>query len=230
MVIGEKVAQCKLDFMTAKDIEEHIHVATFLSTVNDPKQAKILWANEGTKDGLAEYIRATAEAEKELDRIQKRSDNEKSTDKTADTNKVEEEPVGKITRRKPEGQKNNRDGDRDKREKHWCGEPNWTPDHAKKCKARKATCKRCGKVGHFDKFCKSKLSKDKKDKVKRIDDSSDTEETYSQSSDTDIRSSDSEESVRRVQEILAITETKTDGKTGGTRYHTRPTNQTTAPH
>ena len=78
--------------MSAKDIKEHIHEAAFLSTVNDPKQAKTLWEKKGTKDGLAEYIRAIAEAEKELERIQKRSDKEKSIDKTADNSKVKEEP------------------------------------------------------------------------------------------------------------------------------------------
>ncbi len=63
-------------------------------------------------------MRATAEAEKELERIQKRSDQEKSTDKRAETSKVKAEPVGKITRRKPKRHNNDRDGDRDKREKH----------------------------------------------------------------------------------------------------------------
>ncbi len=203
MDIGEKVAQCKLDSMTAQDIEGHIHIAAFISTVNDPKPAKALWERKGTKDGLAEYLRATAEAEKELERIQKKSDKEKPTDKTAETSKVKEKPVGKITRPKPKRHNNNRDGDRDKKNKHFfrCGEANWTPDHAKDCKA---TCKRCGKIGHFDKYCKSKMTdkKDKKEKVKRIDDSTDTEETYSQSSDSDTNSSDSEESVRQVREIL----------------------------
>ncbi len=55
MDIGEKVAQCKLDTMTAQDIKGHIHIAAF--TVNDPEQAKALWERKGTKDGLAEYIR-----------------------------------------------------------------------------------------------------------------------------------------------------------------------------
>ena len=77
MEVGEKVAQFELDSMTAKDIEEHIHVAAFLSTVNEPKQAKSLWEKKGTKAGQAKYTRATAEAEKELERIQKKNEKDK---------------------------------------------------------------------------------------------------------------------------------------------------------
>ncbi len=50
--------------------------------------------------------------------------------------------------------------------------------------------------------------KDKKEKVKRIDDSTDTEETCSQSSDSEIFSSDSEESFRQVREILPMQKRK----------------------
>ena len=123
------------------------------------------------------------------------------TDKTADTSKVKKEPVGKVTRRKSKCHNNSSDGDLDKKDKHCsrCGE------HAKDCRARKATCKRCGKTGHFEKFCKSKRiskkDKEEKEKVKRIDDSSDTEDTESQSSDIKTHTSDSEESIRRVTEI-----------------------------
>ena len=70
MEVGERVAQCKLDSITLKEVEEHIQIAALLSTVNEPKQAESLWEKKGTKNGLDEYIRSTAEAEKELERIQ----------------------------------------------------------------------------------------------------------------------------------------------------------------
>ncbi len=206
MEVGERVAQCKLDSMTAKDIEEHIHVAAFLSTVNEPKQAKSLWEKKGTKAELAEYIPTTAEAEKELERIQKKNQKERPSEKSTETNKVKEEPVGKISHRKSKRSNKGKDGNRDRKDKNCfrCGEPNWTPDHSANCKARKAKCKRCGKIGHFEKYCKSKNldQRDKRDqeKVKRID-SSDSEGTDCSSSDTDTYISDSEESVKRIREI-----------------------------
>ena len=57
--VGEKVAHCKLDQMTVQDIEDHIQIAAFLSTVNDPKQAKTYWEKKINKATLAEYIRST---------------------------------------------------------------------------------------------------------------------------------------------------------------------------
>ena len=138
--------------MSLKEVEEHIQIAAFLSTVNEPKQAKSLWEKKGTKNGLDEHIRSTAEAEKELERIQKRNEKEKTAEKS-DTSKVKDEPVGKINRRKPKNSKSPKTDNRDKKERHCfrCGEPNWTPEHSKDCKARKSKCKRCEKNGHFEK-------------------------------------------------------------------------------
>ncbi len=68
--VGARVAQCKLDSMNLEEVEEHIQIAAFLSSVNEPKQAKSLWQKKDTKNGLHEYIRSTAEAEKELERKQ----------------------------------------------------------------------------------------------------------------------------------------------------------------
>ncbi len=126
MEIGEKVAQCKLDSMTAQDIEEHIHVAAFLSTVNEPKEAKSLWEKKGTKAGLAEYIRATAEAESEIERIQKKNDKDKSSDKSSEASKVNEEPVGKISHQKSRRPKKGKDGSQDKKEKNCSAAANQT--------------------------------------------------------------------------------------------------------
>ena len=44
----------ELDSMTATDIEENIQVASFLSTVNEPKQAKMLREKKATKKSLDE--------------------------------------------------------------------------------------------------------------------------------------------------------------------------------
>ena len=52
--------------MTAKDIDDHLHVAAFLATVNDSKQAKSYWEKKTNKNTLADYIRSTSEAEKEM--------------------------------------------------------------------------------------------------------------------------------------------------------------------
>ena len=87
--------------MSLKEVEEHIQIAAFLSTVNEPKQAKSLWEKKGTKNGLDEYIMSTAEAEKELERIKKRNEKEKTADKVV-TSKIKDEPVGKTNRRKSE--------------------------------------------------------------------------------------------------------------------------------
>ncbi len=93
--VGERLAHCNLDSMSATDIERNIHVAAFLSTVN-AKQAKMLWERKATKKGLDEYIRPTAEAEKEMERVQNKHDKEKEKyDKTEGT-PIKEEPVGKI--------------------------------------------------------------------------------------------------------------------------------------
>ena len=67
------MAYCKLDQMAAKDIEENIHIAVFLSTVNDPKQAKAYWEKKTNKATLAVYIRSTVEAEKQMRKVQQPS-------------------------------------------------------------------------------------------------------------------------------------------------------------
>ena len=137
------------------------------------------------------------------ERIQRRSEKEKQAQKTDNKSKVKDAPVGKINRRKPKHSKSSKTDNRDKKERHCfrCSEPNWTPDHAKDCKARKAKCKRCEKVGHFEKYCKTKLShkKDKKEKVRKID-SSDSENTDYSTSNSE--KSESAESVNRFAEVV----------------------------
>ncbi len=172
--VGEKVAHCKLDQMNAKTIEDHIHIARFLSTVNDPKQAKAYWEKKTSKATLADYIRATAEADKEMKRVQTPSTKpEKDKSETDSKEKVKDEPVGKVERRKTKEKSARRTAKSERSRKpkdthcYRCGEPNWTPDHGKTCKAKKATCKRCKKTGHFDKMCKTKL--DRKEKVQKVD-------------------------------------------------------------
>ncbi len=107
--VGEKVAHCKLAQMKAKDIEDHIHIAAFLSTVNDPKQAKAYWEKKTNQATLAEYIRATAEADKEMRRVQQPSTKpEEDKTETDPKEKVKDEPVGKVERRKPKDKSKHR--------------------------------------------------------------------------------------------------------------------------
>ncbi len=197
--------------MSAKDIEERIQIAAFLSTVNEPRQAKTFWEKKGTKQELDAYIRATAEAEREMERVQKKPDKEKP-DRT-DLEQIKDQPIGKINRRKSSKHFKNKDGDRQK-DSHCfrCGEPDWTPDHNKKCKARKARYKRCDKLGYFEKCCKSKEKSSKstkrdKEKVKKID-SSDTEETASEYTATETETDSSEESINRIKEVTTSKPTR----------------------
>ncbi len=86
--------------MTAKDIESHIHVAAFLATVNDPKQAKCYWEKKTDRTTLAEYIRSTSEADKEMKRVQLQpTTTEKANSETENRQKVKDEPVGKIAKK-----------------------------------------------------------------------------------------------------------------------------------
>ncbi len=207
--IGEKVAYCKLDQMTANDIEDHIHVAAFLATVNDPKQAKCYWEKKTDKATLAAYIRSTAAAEREMKRIQTApTTSDKAKSETQTRQKVKDEPVGKIAKghkRDRKSKPNESTKSRKTRDTHCyrCGEPDWTPDHGKVCKAKKATCKRCKKTGHFDKMCKTKL--DRKEKVKKVNSDSEesSSEAHSATEDEDETTSlsDTSSSVNRVLEI-----------------------------
>ena len=160
------MAHCKLDQMDGEVIEDHIHIAAFLSTVNDPKQAKAYWEKKTRKATLAEYIRATAEADKEMRRVQQpHTKPHKEKTESEPKEKVKDEPVGKVDRRKPKDKSTHRNAKTERSRKpkethrYRCGKPDWTPDHGKNCKAKKATRKRCKKTGHFDKMCKNKLDK-----------------------------------------------------------------------
>ncbi len=213
--VGEKVAHCKLDQMTVQDIEDHIQ-----STVNDPKQAKTYWKKKINTATLAEYIRSTTEADREMRRVQPqpiKADKDKS--ETDHKEKVKDEPVSKVDRKKSKQRATRRrlqsPTHRKPKDSHCyrCGEPNWTPEHGKNCKARKATCKSCQKKGHFAKMGKTK-KQDKKEKVRRVD-NSDTE-----SSNTEISTLETEEasqtdssedaSVHRFQEVSTRDTTKAE--------------------
>ncbi len=218
--VGEKVAHCKLDQMTVQDIEDHIQIAAFLSTVNDPKQAKTYWEKKTDKATLAEYIRSTTEADREMRRVQSqpiKADKDKS--ETDHKEKVKDEPVSKVDRKKSKQRATRRRSQfptpRKPKDSHCyrCGEPNWTQEHGKTCKARKATCKSCQKKGDFAKMCKTK-QQDKKEKVRRVDNSETesptTEISTSETEGASQTDSSEDASVHRIQEVSARHKTRAE--------------------
>ena len=75
-----------------------------------------------------------------------------------------------------------------------CGEPGWTEEHIKVCKARKHQCETCGKLGHVEKLCR-KGKKGSNQKVNRLD--GDDESTEPEKTDSDTTNS---EGIARVVE------------------------------
>ncbi len=116
------------------------------------------------------------EADREFQKLQK---------KQADV-KIKEEPINKIDKKKKRETPKEKSCFR-------CGEPGWTKDHIKICKARKHQCENCGKLGHLEKLCRSSTKRN--EKIKRVD--GDDESTESETTDSDSSES---EGIARVME------------------------------
>ncbi len=126
---------------------------------------------------MEKFIKASVEADREFDKLHKKSNEVK----------VKEEPVNKIGRKRKKLPQKEKTCFR-------CGEPGWTKEHIKVCKARKHQCETCGKLGHIGKLCRK--GEKCNEKVKRVD--GHDESTESETTDSD--SSDSEGIARVVEE------------------------------
>ncbi len=185
LTVGESLAKCNLDQLESKVIEDELQVAIFLNTVKDTELVKQLWEKRDNRTNMEKFIKASVEADREYEKLHRR---QTSTQEV----KIKEEPVNKIDRKRKKMAPKERKCFR-------CGEPGWTKDHIKVCKARKHDCEVCGKMGHLEKLCrKNKASKEKVKRVDREDDSTESETTDSESSD--------DESIARVVEVKSHTE------------------------
>ncbi len=133
--VGEHLARCNLGQLDGKQVEKALHVAAYLNTVKDSELTKQLWEKRDNHDNMEKYIKAPVEADREFDKLHKKSNEVR----------VKEDPVNKIERKKlPQKEKTC----------FRCGEPGWTKEHIKVCKVREHQCETCGKLGHVEKLCR----------------------------------------------------------------------------
>ena len=79
----------------------------------------------------------------------------------------------------------------------FCGASNWIPLY--KCPATETNCNKCGKQGHYAKVCRQKYTNNQT--VKRL--------TVQEADDQDETSSESNESIHHIKEIMKIEENET---------------------
>ena len=117
-------------------MERELHVAAYLNTVKDSELTKQLWEKRDNHDNMEKHIKASVAADREFQKLHK-----KPTDV-----RVKEEPINKIDKkRKKTTQK--------EKSCFKCGEPGWTKEHIKVCKAKKHQCENCGKLRYMEKLC-----------------------------------------------------------------------------
>ncbi len=134
LTVGESLARCNLD---GKQVEKERHVAAYLNTVKDSELTKQLWEKRDNHDNMEKYIKASVEADREFEKLHKKPNRVK----------VKEEPINKFD-------KNRKKSTQKQKNCFRCGEPGWTKEHIKVCKARKHQCENCRKRGHMEKLCR----------------------------------------------------------------------------